>query len=198
MTKEEKKNYDHQYYLEHKENSYNRHKKWIENNFDRMKELKKRDYENHKDSYIERAIKWNKSNPDKIRESIKKWENNNPEKRKNIDYRYRKNHPEENAMRHAVNHMLRGTGISKISETRQYIGCSPGFLRNHLESLFESGMNWENFGNGKDKWNCDHIIPLEWWNLKNHPEHLFVASHWTNLQPMWQPENQKKGNRYCG
>ncbi len=91
----------------------------------------------------------------------------------------------------AVHRILRASGVKKTSQSRQYIGCSPGFLRNHLESLFKPGMTWENRGD----WEIDHIIPLSWWDLKNHPEHMFFASHWTNLQPMWKKDNHVKGNR---
>ena len=68
-----------------------------------------------------------------------------------------------------------------------------GFLRNHIESLFLPGMTWENRSN----WHVDHIVPLAWWDLKDHPEHLFVASHWSNLRPVWSKDNLAKGARYC-
>lgn len=68
------------------------------------------------------------------------------------------------------------------------IGCSVADLRAHLEAKFSPGMTWENYG----KWNIDHIYPLS--KAKNQ-EHLKTLNHYTNLQPLWQPVNLKKGNR---
>ena len=112
-----------------------------------------------------------------------------------ILHKWRAQHREIVMMRNAVRIMLRAANLPKTSRTRQYIGCTPGFLRNHLEEQFLPGMTWENHGN---EWEVDHIVPLSWWDIKNHPEHLFEASHWTNLQPMWKKENMYKGDRRAG
>ena len=55
-------------------------------------------------------------------------------------------------------------------------------------------MTWDNWGKGKDKWNIDHIIPLDSFNLSDR-EQLLKAVHYTNLQPMWEPENTSKSIR---
>lgn len=94
----------------------------------------------------------------------------------------------------AVHRSLGIAKARKTSHTFQYIGCSPGFLRNHLESLFLPGMSWENRG----EWHIDHIVPLSWWDLEHHREHLLIANHWTNLQPLWSTDNIRKGNRFSG
>ena len=64
----------------------------------------------------------------------------------------------------------------------------------HLQQQFKDGMNWDNYGFGKDKWSIDHIIPLSKFNLTLDCE-LRKACHYTNLQPMWCVENFKKGNK---
>lgn len=53
-------------------------------------------------------------------------------------------------------------------------------------------MSWDNYG----AWEIDHIIPL----LYNDPstDEITERLHWTNTQPMWQPDNAKKGNRFIG
>jgi hypothetical protein len=76
------------------------------------------------------------------------------------------------------------------------LGCSIELLKKHLESLFEEGMSWCNYGYGKDKWNIDHIRPLSIFNLSIREE-LLLACHYLNLQPMWQLENMRKGKRIC-
>lgn len=111
------------------------------------------------------------------------------QRRKLIHERSRPNVHCKSLMYSTVHRMLRASQIKKMSKSCQYLGCSPGFLRNHLESLFKPGMTWENRGIA---WEVDHVVPLSWWDLSHHPEHLFVASHWTNLQPLWKVDNRKK------
>ena len=77
--------------------------------------------------------------------------------------------------------------------TSKGLGCDSKFLRGYISSLWTEGMNWDNYGNGRDKWNIDHIIPVG--KLRTNPELLDQIIHYTNLQPMWQPENESKGNR---
>ena len=66
-------------------------------------------------------------------------------------------------------------------------------LKYHLESLFQEGMTWDNYG----KWHIDHIIPKSWFkfNSVNDPEFKRCWSL-NNLQPKWASENCSKGNRY--
>jgi hypothetical protein len=51
-------------------------------------------------------------------------------------------------------------------------------------------MNWENYNyNG---WHIDHIIPLS--TAKTFEEIVEKKlMHYTNLQPLWRLDNQKKG-----
>lgn len=96
-------------------------------------------------------------------------------------------------MRSRLSKALRG--IVKKSSAVDDLGCSLDEFRSYLESKFESGMSWENYGHGIDKWNIDHIKPLSKADLSNH-EIQKLLSHYSNLKPMWHIENLKKGNRY--
>lgn len=71
------------------------------------------------------------------------------------------------------------------------LGCSVNELKQYLECKFLPGMTWDNQGKGKDKWNIDHVIPLKSFDLTN-PEELKKACHYTNLQPIWEPDHYKK------
>lgn len=69
----------------------------------------------------------------------------------------------------------------------------------HLESKFESWMNWDNYGvyeEGKFKWHIDHIKPISLFNY-NGPEDEEFKECWalSNLQPLEAIENIKKGNK---
>jgi hypothetical protein len=87
--------------------------------------------------------------------------------------------------------ILKSKSWTKIHKFIQYLGCDAQELKMHLENKFSLGMNWNNYGNGEDKWNMDHIIPLA--SAKT-VEELFALSHYTNIQPLWSLENCSKGD----
>lgn len=74
------------------------------------------------------------------------------------------------------------------------LGCSIPEFKKHLESKFEDGMDWESYGIGSEKWTIDHIIPLCRFDLTSR-QHVVLACHYLNLQPMWFEENSSKGGR---
>ena len=96
-------------------------------------------------------------------------------------------------LRNAVSKCIRLKGLKKNERFNQYLGCTPIELKAHLESLFQPGMTWDSYGYGFDKWNIDHRIPLA---SASDIEDLYKLSHYTNLQPMWQPENMIKSDKY--
>ena len=72
------------------------------------------------------------------------------------------------------------------------LGCTVAELRAHLESKFQPGMTWENWGRGPGKWHIDHIRPLASFDLTDRVQFL-QACHYTNLQPLWGVDNIRKG-----
>ena len=82
---------------------------------------------------------------------------------------------------------LRAKGHKKSSRTAAVLGCSFEEFKRHLES--QSGMSWENYGKGKDKWNVDHHYPQ---SAAKTEEEVIKLNHYTNLRPMWEPENMSK------
>lgn len=93
-----------------------------------------------------------------------------------------------NNLRSRLSHSLKRN--SKIKHTLEYIGCTLEELKNHLESRFIDGMNWDNYG----KWHIDHIHPCASFDLSN-PEEQYKCFHFSNLQPLWEKDNLKKGGR---
>ena len=87
---------------------------------------------------------------------------------------------------------LKAGGFTRKSSVVDYLGCNIEFLKQHLEKQFKTGMTWENYGYGKEKWNMDHKIPVA--SAKS-VEEMYILCHYSNLQPMWQPENIKKSNK---
>jgi hypothetical protein len=91
-------------------------------------------------------------------------------------------------LRSRLKHALAGN--FKTGSAVKALGCSLEQLRTHLESLFAPGMSWENAG----EWHIDHIRPLAAFNLQD-PAQFATACHFTNLQPLWGPDNLAKGAR---
>jgi hypothetical protein len=88
-----------------------------------------------------------------------------------------------------IQQALKKMGHRKSSRTSEILGCSMDDFKKHLESLFQPGMTWENYGKGSDKWNIDHHYPQSAAKTK---EEVLKLNHYTNLRPMWEPENLDK------
>jgi hypothetical protein len=154
--------------------------------------------ENSREKFLARERTYRAKKRERLREYSREWRARNRNRAREISQanqaRAREKHPERFIMRNAITHMLRGTGITPNCRSQKYIGCTPAFLRNHLEEQFLPGMTWENYGS---YWHVDHIVPLAWWDIENIPEHIFYASHYSNLRPLPGIENASKGARFC-
>jgi hypothetical protein len=84
---------------------------------------------------------------------------------------------------------------SKSGSAVSDLGCTIEFLKQHLSSKFQPGMSWNNWGNGFGKWNIDHIIPLAAFDLTDR-QHVVLACHYFNLQPLWYEQNMSKQDKY--
>ncbi|KQP07722.1 hypothetical protein ASF28_11385 [Methylobacterium sp. Leaf99] len=69
---------------------------------------------------------------------------------------------------------------------KEALKCNLATLREHISSRFKAGMVWAQYG----QWEVDHIVPLS--AAKSEVE-LIELCQFTNLQPLWKRENQKKG-----
>lgn len=76
-------------------------------------------------------------------------------------------------------------GRYKRTKTLEILGCTFEDLKHHLESKFESWMNWDNHGlyNGElyCGWDIDHIIPT---SSAITEEDVIKLNHYSNLQPL--------------
>lgn len=157
---------------------------------------------------------------EKKREYDKQWCLRNKEKRKAIYTRYNrankdkmnayrrlhkdkrnKKHKErrENDLNYKIKSNLRCRLRSaiklgfKAGSCVKDLGCTIEQLKSHLESQFQSGMNWENWG--IKGWHIDHIKPLSKFDLTDRKQFL-EAVHYTNLQPLWANENLSKSDTF--
>lgn len=107
--------------------------------------------------------------------------------------RYMRTIPHIIMWRNVLKNSLKALGKKKEGRTVDLLGYSVTHLKDHLEKNFKPGMSWNNYGNGKDKWNIDHKKPVSKFD-KNTPAN--IVNELSNLQPMWALDNIKKGNKY--
>lgn len=100
----------------------------------------------------------------------------------------------------AISHCIKKNGGSKGGESCwKYLGYTPQQLRNHLESLFESWMNFENYGKckiGVRTWQVDHKIPVSSFHYTTMDcEEFRQCWALSNLRPLDAIENIRKSNK---
>jgi hypothetical protein len=93
-------------------------------------------------------------------------------------------------LRNSLWQVLKRVRGHKSVSVLQLVGCDLSFLRGYLESRFEPGMSWENYG----EWHVDHIIPCAAFDFTN-PVDAAHCYHYSNLQPMWARDNRRKRAR---
>lgn len=81
---------------------------------------------------------------------------------------------------------------SKSSPTLELLGCTIPELKEHISKQLPEGIFWEDHGK---KFEIDHIVPVSAFDLLD-PVQQRVCFHYTNLQPLPQKENLKKGAKY--
>lgn len=146
-------------------------------NFDKIKETKKRIYEKDKERILLVNKKYRSNNREKI--------NEHQRNRKLNDPLFKLKHIMNSRMRI----FMKSNNITKRNRTFEIVGCSPEYLKEHLEKQFTDGMSWEKLGK---EIHIDHIIPLA--SAKNEEE-VYRLCHYSNLQPLWAIDNIKKGSK---
>lgn len=86
-------------------------------------------------------------------------------------------------------HSIKRTRWVKNGGSEALLGGSLQEVRNHIESLFYSGMKWDNHG---VLWHLDHVIPL---STAKDKDHLIGLCHHLNLQPLLADENINKSDK---
>lgn len=173
-----RKNQTKKYYLKERRKILIKQAKYRKENKEKCRETYKKHYLKNKDNINYKNNQYRLKNKD--------WFNKYWVRRRKNDIGLRILH----ALRSRLNHALKGQTKSK--HTQYLLGCSVDELKSHIQSQFQSGMTWGNYGlNG---WTIDHIIPCDSFNLINEDEQK-KCFHYSNLQPLWQKDNRKKWNK---
>lgn len=155
---------------------------------------------------------WYYKNIERARETSRRWRSANKERCRKVNDAYNeKNRDKMLAWQHRANTTRRKNPMFKLSDhmgTRMGAALKSGKggkswktmvsftlqeLRERLESLFQPGMAWENYG----QWHVDHIRPVCSFNF-NGPDDEDFKKCWSldNLQPLWARDNKSKGGRW--
>jgi hypothetical protein len=166
------------YYKINKDKSKNNRKNYYASNKDKIKVQTKAYREVNK----EKIKNWRVNNKDKIKVYNKEYES----KRRILDPVFKLNRN----LRIRLNTALKNN--YKSGSAVRDLGCTIEELKVYLESKFQPGMTWSNYG--MYGWHIDHIKPLSSFDLSDRKQFL-KACHYTNLQPLWASENLIKSNK---
>ena len=183
------------------------YKKYNEENSERKKELHKRWCQENADKIIkycqensdkrrEQSKQWRQENADRIREYNKEWNQENYSRRREYSRQYHKDRKNSDPVykmicnfRVRIYKYCNAIKLKKTSRTKEMLGINLIGFKFHIESKFQEGMSWENYG----QWHVDHIKPL---SLATNEQEIIELNHYTNLQPLWAVDNLKKSNKY--
>lgn len=177
-----------------------RSKKWYYDNLGLAKAKSKEYYQKNKEKIKTKSKENKKKRANIEKEYQKKYRELNKQKRNLKDFERRQNdllYKLSCYVRSSINQAFRRKNYTKKSKTYEILGCTYEEFKNHIESLWEPWMTWDNYGqyNGKPNygWDLDHIIPL---SSAVTEEDVIRLNHYTNLQPLCSKINRdiKKDN----
>lgn len=178
-NKEKIKEQNKQYYQENKE----KQKLYKQENKEILNEKRRIKYKENREAILEKRKEYTKLNNDKIKATTRKYLN---DKYKN-DTLFKIKVTCRNLIRKSINKK----GYIKNSKTETILGCTFEEFKNHIESLWQPWMNWDNYGlyNGELNygWDIDHITPLV---TATNEEELLKLNHFNNLQPLCSKVNR--------
>ena len=172
------------------------------------RERNKRYYEGHKEATADKHKAYYDANKEKVNQHNRDSYHKNPEKVKSVGALWR--HANGDALRRKANDRRRADlnfklkvslrdrirkalhSDAKTGSAVRDLGCSITELKRYLESKFQDGMTWDNWG--LRGWHIDHIVPLSSFDLTDRAQFL-KACHYTNLQPLWAEENWSKSDK---
>jgi hypothetical protein len=154
-------------------------KQYYQNNHEVISKCKKEYYDKNRELCLECHNKYKQT-----------------EKGKDVMRKSAKKHYENNKASSCISRrMRRSLGDNKVNRHwEDLVGYNLKQLKAHIESLFQLGMSWDNYG--LHGWHIDHKIPISAFNITSYICEDFQKC-WAleNLQPLWAEDNLRKSNK---
>jgi len=195
-TKEKRKKYNQTYYNSHKEEIIESNKKYLQDPQKKLQQKSRRKLYNQKAS-VKAKKRANYYLP-ATKARIKTYQQSprgkylrmlyNKKRMANLTYRLSAN------MSRSIRKSLFNNNLSKNGKHWEtLVNYSANDLKIHLESLFQTGMTWDNYG--IHGWHIDHIKPVSYFCIASLNSNAFKQC-WSlkNLQPLWAIDNIRKSN----
>ena len=165
---------------------------------EKMRAKRARHYAKHKESHNQKSRASYQSNRDRVLARQRQYAKDNWEK----ILTYHRQHKKKKRLadpQFRIQHVLRSRlnnavkGLYKTGSAVRDLGCTVAELRAKLESQWQSGWSWENYGT---VWVIDHFFPLAWANLEDRTETIAAGNH-RNLRALSKQENEEKSDSLC-
>jgi hypothetical protein len=182
-------------------------KEWYQKNSDKVKSMESLRYHSNKDDINEKKRvryredetvrlkskeqqrKYYENNRETFSQLAKQWVEKNKDKRNEISKRHYQKYKTLMICRRLIKRTIKYLGTEKESTTIELLGYTPHHLKETIESKFQEGMSWENYG----EWHIDHIKPISSFDKSENPK---VINSLDNLQPLWAFDNLSKGSKF--
>lgn len=163
-----------------------------QNNKEKVKLCVQNYHAKNKEKVKEWSSNYYQKNKERVYLKKKLWKINNREKYLATKKRHKQlpHNKIKRSLSNRIKKLLKGDRNRDIS-----IGCDGKSLIAYIESRFQFGMTWENYGWGDGKWVIDHIKPISLFDIKEREER-YSANHYSNLQPLWYVQNDAKSDNY--
>ena len=126
-------------------------------------------------------VSQSRSDKERNKEKIKEYSKEYQRKRREEDIMFKLSQ----SIRDRVNKSTRGRGYSKKTNTYKILGCDFQTFKSHIESYFQDGMSWDNYG----EWVYDHHYPI---CLAENENDLMILNYYKNYRPLWKIDNLTK------
>jgi hypothetical protein len=149
-----------------------------EKNREKYKKMRLEKYPLRREKYMINIKRWNKENKDRVYENHRKYVK--AKRQTNLEFKLTE------ILRCKLLTTLRAKNVKKQMRALELVGCTLQELKEHLESQWLPGMNWDN--HTKTGWHIDHIKPCNTFDLTD-IEQQKQCFHYTNLRPLWADDN---------
>jgi len=171
------KEYQRQWYIKNKERLNAKCKSYYTKNKERLRKLSDLHYQKNKEKVSAYSAEYCR------RPEIKERVNRRRKQRYHTEPETRLLH----TLRCRLKAVLKLQHLDRAGKTKELLGCTIEQARQHIESQFQEGMNWNNHG----QWHIDHIKPCFTFDLSD-PEQRKICFHYTNLRPLWASDNMSR------